>query len=171
MAKMSLYYGPRTLKTDPLGSTALDEASFFIRLHLPPSLSLSLSPPPSLPLPLSPSKEMDAVIRQLFDGVSRLDAESGGRTLIVVTGDHGMSNLGSHGGSSKEEIQSPLLFLADALRRIGGGVNGSGFEADSLASKMAPVGNVQQIDVAPTLAYLMGVPVPRGSKGVAIPEV
>ena len=26
--------GPRSLKTDPLGSTALDEASFFIRLHV-----------------------------------------------------------------------------------------------------------------------------------------
>ena len=105
---------------------------------------------------------MDGVILRLFEGVTRLDAASGQSTLIVVTGDHGMSNLGSHGGSTKEEIQSPLLFIADQWRHR---------DAASLPVAMTPLRHVQQIDVAPTLAYTLGVAVPEGSKGIGIPEV
>ena len=105
---------------------------------------------------------MDSVIRQLSEGVSLLDAVSGQSTLIVVTGDHGMSNLGSHGGSSKEEIQSPLIFIADRFKAS---------VKDSFPVKMTPLRHLQQIDVASTVSYLMGVPAPEGSKGIGIPEV
>ena len=106
---------------------------------------------------------MDSVIRRLSEGVWRQDNLSNRSTLIVVTGDHGMSNLGSHGGSTKEEIQSPLLFIAQNWRH----------DADDRAATraMTPRRHVQQIDVAPTLAYLTGVPVPDRSKGVAVSEV
>ena len=103
------------------------------------------------------------MIRRLVEGVSQLDAASGRSTLIVVTGDHGMSNLGSHGGSSKEEIQSPLLIISNEWRHQA--------HVKSLPVPMAPLRHVQQIDVAPTLAYLLGVAVPEGSKGIAVPEV
>ena len=103
------------------------------------------------------------MIRQLSEGVSRLDGLTGESSLIVVTGDHGMSNLGSHGGSSKEEIQSPLLFIADKFKISA--------DAGSLPAKMEPRRHLQQIDVASTISYLLGVPVPDGSKGIGIPEV
>ena len=119
------------------------------------------------------NQEMDSVIRRLSEGVSRLDATSRQSTLIVVTGDHGMSNLGSHGGSTKEEIQSPLIFIADKFRKaVDEGVASLPVvDAASLPAEMTPIRHLQQIDVAPTISYLMGVNVPEESKGVAVPEV
>ena len=36
-------------------------------------------------------------------------------TLFVICGDHGMSDMGSHGGASQKEIETPLVFLSSAF--------------------------------------------------------
>lgn len=40
--------------------------------------------------------------------------------LLVVCGDHGMSETGSHGGSSEGEVLMPLLFVSSAFDRRNG---------------------------------------------------
>lgn len=40
--------------------------------------------------------------------------------LLVVCGDHGMSETGSHGGSSEGEVHTPLLFISSAFEKRSG---------------------------------------------------
>lgn len=39
--------------------------------------------------------------------------------LLVLCGDHGMSETGSHGGSSEPEVNTPLLLISPAFKRKG----------------------------------------------------
>jgi ethanolaminephosphotransferase len=47
-------------------------------------------------------REMDESVRRLYSHVS----EIGGRSLLVVLGDHGMTEQGNHGGSSEAETSA-----------------------------------------------------------------
>jgi hypothetical protein len=66
-------------------------------------------------------REMDDVIRRVYEGLDRRDREDGGRSLLVLVGDHGMTEvsslsqserlftdagfeMGNHGGSSEGEM-------------------------------------------------------------------
>lgn len=60
----------------------------------------------------------------------------------------GISDSGSHGGSSKTEIEVPVTFILEGCRT-------------DPEPKL-------QIDVAPTLAVLMGVPIPSNNLGSLI---
>jgi len=62
-----------------------------------------------------------------------------------------MSDSGSHGGSSKSEIEIPLVFIVN----------------DCLTDKDIHL----QIDMAPTLSLLMGVPIPSNSLGSLLPGI
>lgn len=112
--------------------------------------------------PLSPlmgpkQTEMDAVIRKIYESM-------GENTLLVVTGDHGMNEIGNHGGSSAGETSAGLAFISK--RKLGSGlecpINGDGFTFYS----MRP-----QVDIVPTISLLMGVPVPQNSLGIPIKEL
>lgn len=39
--------------------------------------------------------------------------------LLVLCGDHGMSETGSHGGSSEPEVNTPLVLISPAFKRKG----------------------------------------------------
>jgi len=39
--------------------------------------------------------------------------------LLVLCGDHGMSETGSHGGSSELEVNTPLVLISPAFKRKG----------------------------------------------------
>lgn len=39
--------------------------------------------------------------------------------LLVLCGDHGMSETGSHGGSSEPEVSTPLVLISPAFKRKG----------------------------------------------------
>ncbi|XP_063238510.1 GPI ethanolamine phosphate transferase 2 isoform X3 [Bacillus rossius redtenbacheri] len=81
------------------------------------------------------------------------EGESTNRTAaVVICGDHGMKDSGSHGGASPAEVLVPIVTL-------GLGCPGSSRTAE-------PVG---QIDLAPTLSVLLGLPIPAGSLGKLVP--
>jgi len=83
-----------------------------------------------------------------IDGLLRaVDAE----TTVVITSDHAITNRGGHGGSDAEARQTPLVLLGPGIRRVSG-----------LA--------VDQVDLTPTLAALIGVPIPAQSTGRIIHE-
>lgn len=107
---------------------------------------------PESPLVSEKLLEMDAVIAYLHKTLP-----SG--SLIVVTGDHGMSVTGNHGGTSHEEIDTPIVFLLTGNDTFHDGMN------------LTPQNVVYQVDIAPTLSLLMGLPIPRSSYGCLIPEV
>lgn len=59
---------------------------------------------------LLPSKlrEMDSVVKRVYEYLASL----GTRSILFVTGDHGMANVGGHGGNSYNEITTPLYILS-----------------------------------------------------------
>lgn len=89
--------------------------------------------------------QMDGVIRSVID---RLQND----TLLVVMGDHGMTDTGDHGGESQKETDAAIfLYSPSAL-----------FPAPPSQSEPDVV---PQTDLVPTLALLLGVPIPYSNVG------
>ena len=83
---------------------------------------------------------VDAVLRQAVD---RLDLT---RTTLVVTTDHGHTDRGGHGGSEASVTRIPLVLAGAAVRP-------------------GRRGHARHIDVAPTVAVLLGLSIPAASQG------
>ncbi|CAI4044675.1 hypothetical protein SUVZ_10G1360 [Saccharomyces uvarum] len=116
-------------------------------------------------------QEMDSILKTIYDQV--LEHESDDDTLICVLGDHGMNELGNHGGSSAGETSAGLLFLSPKLSQF--------VKPASQAENALPINGtldrdfqyletVQQIDIVPTIAALFGMPIPMNSVGIIIPD-
>lgn len=73
----------------------------------------------------------------------------------MIVSDHGMTESGNHGGSTYEETDSLALFV--------------GLGEFSDASTTNNIAN--QVDVAPTLALLFGVPIPKNNVGILMAGV
>lgn len=98
--------------------------------------------------------EMDRVIKKIFDNMSSKDH----KTLIIVCGDHGMSEEGNHGGDGYLEANTAMVFLpVNQNLRVTSGSD------DTIVSN--------QIDFAVTLSFLTGLPIPQMSKGVALDQL
>ena len=95
--------------------------------------------------------------------ISSSDQEHNHRTLFVITSDHGMTDTGSHGGTSKHEVDTTLMF-AHAKDGV--------IWPDRVGSCRTEFARpVLQISLAPTLALMFGVPVPLNNVAPLIPDV
>lgn len=112
----------------------------------------------------SKHQEMDAVVSEIYTAM--LHEPHLQSTLFVLCGDHGMNDAGNHGGSSAGETSPALIFISPRFEALG-------------ARSESPVGaipdlqyyrTVEQADITPTLAGLLGMPIPLNSLGVFIPE-
>jgi ethanolaminephosphotransferase len=113
-------------------------------------------------------KEMDEIVRQIYTAIETQDHLS--NTLFVLCGDHGMNEGGNHGGSAPGETSPALVFMSPKLKKVTHFTNRT--------SPIKPKGGefqyyrmVEQSDIAPTLAGLLGFPVPRNNLGVFIQEM
>ncbi|XP_073201965.1 GPI ethanolamine phosphate transferase 2-like isoform X8 [Lepidochelys kempii] len=88
---------------------------------------------PNSPLVGPKLYEMDNILKKIHTSLlSKLqERESSLPNLLIVCGDHGMSETGSHGGSSEEEVHTPLLFISSAFEKR----NDPGFEHFKIAEK------------------------------------
>ncbi|XP_071396637.1 GPI ethanolamine phosphate transferase 2 isoform X5 [Centroberyx affinis] len=84
------------------------------------------------------------------------EAEGALPYLLVLCGDHGMSETGSHGGSSEPEVNTPLVLISPAFKRK------VGLEKPAV---------VEQVDLTPTLALGLGLPISQNSVGRVIAGV
>ncbi|XP_058837934.1 GPI ethanolamine phosphate transferase 2 isoform X2 [Topomyia yanbarensis] len=96
-------------------------------------------------------QEMDNVIRNIFEAMYTQNRKFHTKSLMVITGDHGMRDSGGHGGSTYAETHVPLLIIGNSCSK-----------SDQL---------YLQIDVAPTIAALMGVAIPYSSIGSLVEPV
>uniref|UniRef100_A0A8C3TCC6 Phosphatidylinositol glycan anchor biosynthesis class G n=1 Tax=Chelydra serpentina TaxID=8475 RepID=A0A8C3TCC6_CHESE len=112
---------------------------------------------PNSPLVGPKLYEMDNILKKIHTSLLSKEGESSLPNLLIVCGDHGMSETGSHGGSSEEEVHTPLLFISSA------------FEKRSGPLKQPEL--VQQTDLAATLAIGLGLPISRNSVGNIILSV
>ena len=72
---------------------------------------------PASPLVRPKLNEMDQVIQLIYKTAVEQDRTRSISTLVVLCGDHGMSDGGSHGGSSLAETTTPLVFMSSLYER------------------------------------------------------
>ncbi|XP_066942759.1 GPI ethanolamine phosphate transferase 2-like [Macrobrachium rosenbergii] len=95
--------------------------------------------------------EMDRVLHDIQQGLQKKEKPY----LVLVCGDHGMSDAGGHGGSSHSEVTTSAMLFSNTFGKAMGG----------------KPREVKQVDVASTLAFLTNVEVPEGNVGRPITEV
>ncbi|KAJ5809733.1 uncharacterized protein N7503_001951 [Penicillium pulvis] len=109
--------------------------------------------------------EMDNVVRQIYFALERLPIHE--NTLFVLTGDHGMTENGNHGGDTAAEIASALVFISPKFRSLEKALP----VPPPYISKYTYYSVVDQVDIVPTLAGLLGFSIPAGSVGIYIDEL
>ncbi|XP_065596739.1 GPI ethanolamine phosphate transferase 2 isoform X2 [Cyrtonyx montezumae] len=113
---------------------------------------------PNSPLVGPKLREMDNILKKIHISLLSKEGEDSLPSLLVVCGDHGMSETGSHGGSSEGEVHTPLLFISSAFEKKSG--------------PLTQLELVQQTDLASTLAVGLGLPISRNSVGnIILPVV
>jgi len=100
-------------------------------------------------------QEMSRKLGEMNQALDRVVHELPPKSLLLVFGDHGMTQTGDHGGDSTDELRAGLLVYSPDLH----------FKS-SISTKP-----VVQVDLVPTLALLMGVPIPYSNLGQLIPEM
>lgn len=109
-------------------------------------------------------EEMDGIVRAIFETMESKDYLKD--TLLVLCGDHGMTDGGNHGGSAPGEISPALVFMSPVFRKLS-----HRRKSPTVATRdFEFYETVEQSDIAPTLAGLLGFPVPRNNLGVFIPS-
>ncbi|PVU98026.1 hypothetical protein BB561_000130 [Smittium simulii] len=104
--------------------------------------------------------EMDQVVKRIYKSLEERDLKYKNSalksSLFVILGDHGMNDIGNHGGNSIGEISPAMVFTSPSM---------------SSKSRMLETGTIQQIDIVPTISMLMGIPIPQNNIGTPITEL
>ncbi len=87
-----------------------------------------------------------AKARAVDADLARIVAAAGEHTTVIITSDHGTSDRGHHGSGEPITRRTPLVLTGTAIA--------DGHRLDA-----------QQTDIAPTIAALLGLPIPAPSEG------
>ncbi|XP_030050330.1 GPI ethanolamine phosphate transferase 2, catalytic subunit isoform X2 [Microcaecilia unicolor] len=109
---------------------------------------------PNSPLIGPKLSEMDHILKKIHTSLLSKESDNVLPSLLVLCGDHGMTEAGGHGGSSDDEVHTPLVFVSSVF--------------DKKEGYDKPLELVQQTDLAPTLAVSLGLPISRNSLGKLI---
>uniref|UniRef100_A0A8D2P4A6 GPI ethanolamine phosphate transferase 3, catalytic subunit n=1 Tax=Zosterops lateralis melanops TaxID=1220523 RepID=A0A8D2P4A6_ZOSLA len=94
--------------------------------------------------------QMNEMLRSLVDHL-------GNDTLLLVAGDHGMTETGDHGGDSEKEVNA-ALFVYSRTPLFG---SGPPEEPET----------IPQVNLVPTVALLLGVPIPYSNIGEVMADM
>jgi hypothetical protein len=86
------------------------------------------------------SKEIDGRVARIVEAI---DLDS---AVVVLASDHGHIDSGGHGGWEEEVVQTPFVIAGEGIRP-------------------GPYGLAEQVNIAPTVAVLLGLPIPTHSQG------
>ncbi|KAH3675516.1 hypothetical protein WICMUC_002605 [Wickerhamomyces mucosus] len=101
--------------------------------------------------------EMDNIAERVYNSLDD-------RTLFVLLGDHGMNDIGNHGGSSSGETSAALVFISNKLKQLNSNQNSPlPLDADYTYYR-----RIEQIDIVPTISSLLHLPTPKNSLGIFI---
>ncbi|XP_027401098.1 GPI ethanolamine phosphate transferase 2 isoform X3 [Bos indicus x Bos taurus] len=106
---------------------------------------------PSSPLVGHKLSEMDSILMKIHTALLAEERDPLLPSLLVLCGDHGMSEAGGHGASSMEEVNTALVLVSSAFERKPGDVR-------------HPT-RIQQTDLAATLSIGLGLPIPKSNTG------
>lgn len=119
-------------------------------------------------------QRMDTILKKTIDNMDN-------DTLLLLFGDHGMTDDGNHGGCTYEELTSGLFVFSkktlkssdvvkEGLKKSWDENNGELSFVNTLSLLQNPR-IVRQIDLVPSLSLLMGLPIPFSNMGKIIPEL
>ncbi|XP_045778020.1 GPI ethanolamine phosphate transferase 2 isoform X1 [Maniola jurtina] len=97
--------------------------------------------------------EMDEVVKKIYTAMRTWDRTG----ILLICGDHGMRDAGGHGGASVAEVLVPLVMIKS-----------DNFQCPH---PLGPGPTVAQVDVAPTVAWLLNAPIPGDSTGRILPSL
>jgi len=110
-------------------------------------------------------------------------------TILLIFGDHGMTEDGNHGGATQEEVGAAMVVFSASPILLGSRQEKNlkkellrelkllhieeelPQEQENKRWELMRRPDVQQIDLAPTLALLLGSPIPFGNLGSIVPEL
>ncbi|CAH0482573.1 unnamed protein product [Peronospora belbahrii] len=110
-------------------------------------------------------QEMDHVVQLVVNSVREQDVRRmknnnfARPSLILLCSDHGMSELGNHGGATLEESSALLMFIRGDGKRMRSTTDRPYKQKRS------------QLDLVPTIASLFGLPIPMFSTGLLLDDV
>ncbi|CAH8499019.1 unnamed protein product [Heterobilharzia americana] len=142
-------------------------------LHLDAADMVGHSFKPNSPEYITVLRHLDKAALQVYQKLIEKSRGTGARIAYILTSDHGMTEWGSHGSGSLHETATPLLIW-------GSGIVGP-VEIETNEDKLPndlkdiyglPLHNygrlrrdIQQADLCPLIASLLGVPIPVNSVG------
>ncbi|XP_055951467.1 GPI ethanolamine phosphate transferase 3-like [Argiope bruennichi] len=98
--------------------------------------------------------EMSRKLQQMNSVIQNITEKLKNDTILLVLGDHGMTESGDHGGDSTQEISTALfLYSQNKLTNF---------------KVMSEIPTVAQVDIVPTLSLLLGLPIPFSNLGKII---
>ena len=118
---------------------------------------------------LPKQREMDDIVKLIYEAMEQESHHA--NTLLVLAGDHGMNAGGNHGGSGPGETEPALLFVSPKLKNMERRESYECPTSPKAGTEFHYYTKVEQSDLIPTLAGLMGLPVSRNSLGVFISEM
>lgn len=111
---------------------------------------------------------MKQKLLQLNDIVEQIMQKISDDTLLIVFGDHGMDSTGNHGGESKDEIEAALfMYSKQPFFKHFDDPDNSIYNISNGGENYR---HVNQIDITPTIAMLLGIPIPFNNLGSPIAE-
>lgn len=113
---------------------------------------------------LPKQREMDGIVEKVYNAIDTSQHLSS--TLFVLCGDHGMNEGGNHGGSAPGETSPALVFMSPKFSKISKGLPSPIKAKDEFEYYT----KIEQSDIAPTLAGLLGFPLPLNNLGVFIAQ-
>jgi len=115
-------------------------------------------------------REMDAALATVLE---LLDQQQDSCHAALIFGDHGMTEDGNHGGGTPEETHAALFVHASPA--CGARMNsGALFLETSSSSEWVEetlFASIHQIDLVPTIAVLLGLPIPYANLGGLVPSL
>ncbi|WLF78026.1 major facilitator super transporter protein [Lodderomyces elongisporus] len=103
-------------------------------------------------------KEMDLIVKRLYNYIN-----DNQETVLIVMGDHGMNEVGNHGGSSPGETSAALTFISPKFNVYNDNTRtGEQKKYDEYDF----YNSISQIDLVPAIAGLLNFPIPKNSLGV-----
>uniref|UniRef100_A0A1A7XCS9 GPI ethanolamine phosphate transferase 1 n=2 Tax=Iconisemion striatum TaxID=60296 RepID=A0A1A7XCS9_9TELE len=112
---------------------------------------------------------VDRGVAELVDVVEDFFGHDG-RTAYVFTSDHGMTNWGSHGAGHPSETLTPLVVWGSGVNKAQRVTEPQPYEGDDFLQdwRLEHIRrvDVNQADIAPLMASLVGLPIPVNSVGV-----
>nr|CAB3264866.1 GPI ethanolamine phosphate transferase 3-like [Phallusia mammillata] len=107
--------------------------------------------------------EMTAKLGQMNEMIQSVVEKMTNDTLLVIMGDHGMTETGDHGGATVDEVDTTLFVYSPP---------GALFSPDNAVfDKNCYDSKIQQVDIVPTLSLLFGFPIPFPNLGSFIPAL